>query len=243
MPRTSRRRRARSRAPLRLVLIFYIVCLTKPISIQFRPFWVQAKPRQERQEVHYLAYLVAAGTCLRHAWDRHGAFSSSQGYCLSCFCAVSHIMSCPALFLLCFALLSGLVPFLTYFVFLCFAVSDSLLAPKGTMGRPAGGRAGAGSHLCHVSFTWITRDHHITVTSPLMMAFKRLSRSSSSFRVLMCSSFLMRNLLCSDGTVNLGCDQSQSAPRGQNPTMYRGQYTFLMCFLVHCGPSGQKPML
>lgn len=131
------------------------------------------------------------------------------------------VLSCPALFfLLCFALLSGLVSVLTYFSVSLFLI---LCLLPGNDGAASWGRAGAGSHLCHVSFTWITRDHHITVTSPLMMAFKRLSRSSSSFRVLMCSSFLMRNLLCSDGTVNLGCDQSQSAPRGQNPTMYRGQ--------------------
>lgn len=159
------------------------------------------------------------GTCLGQAWAVLLVPGVLPVVFLCCF--AYYVLSCPFFALLCFAV--GACAGSDVFRFLCFAVSDSLLAPKGTMGRPAGGRAGAGSHLCHVSFTWITRDHHITVTSPLMMAFKRLSRSSSSFRVLMCSSFLMRNLLCSDGTVNLGCDQSQSAPRGQNPTMYRGQ--------------------
>lgn len=133
---------ARERAPLRLVLIFYIVCLTKPIPIQFRPFWVQSQAKT-RQEVRYLAYLVAAGTCLGHAWDRLGPFSSSQGYCLSCFCAVSHIMSCPVLScpfffaLLCFAVGACLGSD----VFLCFAVSDSLLAPRERWG-------GGPGHIC-----------------------------------------------------------------------------------------------
>lgn len=151
VPRTSRRRRARSRAPLRLVLIFYIVCLTKPIPIQFRPFWVQSQAKT-RQEVRYLAYLVAAGTCLGHAWDRLGPFSSSQGYCLSCFCAVSHIMSCPVLScpffffaLLCFAVGACLGSD----VFLCFAVSDSLLAPRERWG----GRV-----------TFVSCEFHVTIT-------------------------------------------------------------------------------
>lgn len=66
------------------------------------------------------------------------------------------VLFCPALFLLCFALLSGLVPVLTYFVFLCFAVSNSLLAPRERWGGQLGsgrGRVTFVSCEFHVNYT------------------------------------------------------------------------------------------
>lgn len=81
-------------------------------------------------------------TCLGQAWG----VLLVPGV-LSCFCAVSHIMSCPALFLLCFALLSGLVPVLTYFVFSVSLFLILCLLPRERWGGQRGVGQGPG-HIC-----------------------------------------------------------------------------------------------